>query len=86
MNHLRPNTLADMRILIGLIPSPLVAAGDVDGGVPADVAASEGGDAGFAVAGEDPLLTVFVLKVADVKMRFALSQDWWTPRMVSLHG
>ena len=51
--------------------------GDVDGGVPADVAASEGGDAGFAVAGEDPLLAVFILKVADVELRFVAADDRW---------
>jgi hypothetical protein len=54
-----------------------VSRGDVDCGVPADVAASEGGEAGFAVAGEDPLLAVFVFEVANVEMRFLAVDDRW---------
>ncbi|MCG6157712.1 hypothetical protein [Rubinisphaera margarita] len=46
-------------------------------GVPADVAASEGGDAGFAVAGEDPLLAVLVRAVTDAEIRFIAVDDRW---------
>lgn len=66
-------------ILLGGIQDQVVGRSrrDVDRGVPADVAASEGGDAGFAVAGENPLLTVFVLEVTDVDVRFFAVDDRW---------
>lgn len=51
--------------------------GDIDGDGPANVAASEGGDAGFAVSGEDPLLAIVVLEVADVEMGFLAIDDRW---------
>ncbi len=46
---------------------------DRPGRVPADVAASQDSLAGCPVTGEDPLLTVLVLEIADVSRSFSLT-------------
>lgn len=35
------------------------------------------GGSGFAIAGKDPLLAMFVLKIADVAATFGAVDDWW---------
>ena len=51
--------------------------GNINRGVPTDITTVECGGSGFAVACEDPLLTVFALEVPNVDVRFLAVDDWW---------